>query len=74
MKFLSVLFLATACGVGAFSASPNGSTALKRAVGVSVPSSELMQGFPDVKKIDLAEYSKGKNMVIVGLPGAFTPT
>jgi len=26
------------------------------------------------KKINMAEYIAGKNVVIVGLPGAFTPT
>lgn len=29
--------------------------------------------FP-VKKIDFSEYVKGKNVLLVGLPGAFTPT
>ena len=33
-----------------------------------------MQGFPDVEKINVAEYCSGKNVIIVGLPGAFTPT
>jgi len=39
-----------------------------------LPSIELMQGFPDVEKINVAEYCSGKNVIIVGLPGAFTPT
>jgi len=39
-----------------------------------LPSIELMQGFPDVEKINVAEYCAGKNVIIVGLPGAFTPT
>ena len=26
------------------------------------------------KKMQLAEYAKGKNMILVGLPGAFTGT
>lgn len=30
-------------------------------------------GFPP-EKINLPEYSKGKNIVLVGLPGAFTGT
>lgn len=29
--------------------------------------------FPPTK-MDLAEYSKGKNLILIGLPGAFTPT
>ena len=33
-----------------------------------------MQGFPDVVKINIADYCAGKNVIIVGLPGAFTPT
>jgi len=39
-----------------------------------LPSVEVMQGFPDVEKINVAEYCSGKNVIIVGLPGAFTPT
>jgi len=42
--------------------------------GNALPSVELFQGFPDVKKINIADYVKGKNVIIVGLPGAFTPT
>lgn len=39
-----------------------------------IPSLCLLQGFPDVEKVNIADYAKGKNMIIVGLPGAFTPT
>jgi 2-Cys peroxiredoxin 5 len=39
-----------------------------------IPSVTVMRGFPDVEKINVAEYCAGKNVVIVGLPGAFTPT
>ena len=39
-----------------------------------LPSVEVLQGFPDVEKINVAEYCAGKNVIIVGLPGAFTPT
>lgn len=42
-------------------------------VGDKLPSVEIHQGFPP-KKYDLAEYTKDKDVVIVGLPGAFTPT
>lgn len=42
-------------------------------VGDSLPSVELHQGFPP-KKYNLADFAKGKSIVIVGLPGAFTPT
>jgi hypothetical protein len=40
----------------------------------SLPSVEVMQGFPDVQKINISDYCAGKNVIIVGLPGAFTPT
>jgi peroxiredoxin len=33
-----------------------------------------MKGFPEVEKINVADYAKGKKMVLVGLPVAFTPT
>ena len=42
-------------------------------VGDAVPSVELHSGFPP-EKINLAEYSKDKKMILLGLPGAFTPT
>jgi len=78
MKFTSALLLAAFSRVGAFAPThammARSTLALQAAVGDSLPSVELMQGFPDVKKIDVAEYAKGKNIIIVGLPGAFTPT
>ncbi len=40
----------------------------------TLPSVEVMQGFPDVQKINISDYCAGKNVIIVGLPGAFTPT
>lgn len=49
-------------------------SALGIAVGDKIPDVGLMQGFPDVKTISVADYAKGKNVIIVGLPGAFTPT
>jgi hypothetical protein len=42
-------------------------------VGDKLPSVELHSGFPP-EKIDLASYTANKNVIIVGLPGAFTPT
>ena len=42
-------------------------------VGDSLPGLELMQGFPP-KKIALKELGANKNIIILGLPGAFTPT
>ena len=38
-----------------------------------LPSVELHSGFPP-KKVDLKEYIAKKSVIIVGLPGAFTPT
>jgi peroxiredoxin len=48
--------------------------ALAFAAPAKIPSATVMQGFPDVANIDMAEYCAGKNVIIVGLPGAFTPT
>jgi len=42
-------------------------------VGDSLPSVELHQGFPP-KMHNLADFAKDKNIILVGLPGAFTPT
>lgn len=43
------------------------------AVGDALPSVELHHGFPP-KKYDLATFAKDKSVLVVGLPGAFTPT
>lgn len=43
------------------------------APGDKLPTVELDSGFPP-EKVDIFEYTKGKNVFIVGLPGAFTPT
>ena len=65
MKFLSgLVFALTAASASAFSAI---------APGAKLPAVELDSGFPP-EKIDILEYTKGKNVFIVGLPGAFTPT
>jgi hypothetical protein len=42
-------------------------------VGSPIPNIDLDKGFPP-KKINLTEFTKGKKVVLVGLPGAFTPT
>ena len=42
-------------------------------VGSQLPSVEVHKNFPP-EKINIADYCKDKNVVIVGLPGAFTPT
>jgi peroxiredoxin len=41
----------------------------------SMPSVEIFSAtFPDPKKINIADYCAGKKVILVGLPGAFTPT
>ena len=42
-------------------------------LGTKVPSVELDYSFPPTK-VNLAERVAGKKVVLVGLPGAFTPT
>lgn len=67
MRLLKALFLAIACSiVGAVSAAIQ--------VGERIPNNvNLHMGFPP-SKIDLAERIAGKKVILVGLPGAFTPT
>jgi peroxiredoxin len=43
------------------------------AVGDSIPNVGLDSGFPP-EKVMMGDFSKGKKVVVVGLPGAFTPT
>lgn len=42
-------------------------------VGSRFPSIDLDLGFPPTK-VDISERIKGKDVIILGLPGAFTPT
>jgi hypothetical protein len=42
-------------------------------VGDKVPSVNVHSGFPP-EMVNVADYVKGRNTIIVGLPGAFTPT
>ena len=42
-------------------------------VGDKLPSVDLHLNFPP-KKYNLADFCKNKKVVLVGLPGAFTPT
>jgi len=43
------------------------------AVGDAIPSINLHSGFPP-DKVDIADYVKGKSVLMVGLPAAFTIT
>jgi len=43
-------------------------------VGDKVPDVGLWQGFPNDDKVSLLEIGKDQNILVVGLPGAFTPT
>jgi peroxiredoxin len=42
-------------------------------VGDKLPSVELHLGFPP-EKHNLADFAGDKSIILVGLPGAFTPT
>jgi hypothetical protein len=42
-------------------------------IGSQVPSVEIDCGFPP-EKVNMYERTKGKRVILVGLPGAFTPT
>lgn len=42
-------------------------------IGQKIPDVSLYQGFPP-KRVNLPEYCAGKKVLLVGLPGAFTPT
>jgi len=46
---------------------------LNASVGDAIPNVGLDEGFPP-EKVMLGDYCKGKKVVLVGLPGAFTPT
>jgi len=78
MKLTAALVLASAGAAGAFAPTAffgRSNTAIDIAVGDKIPAgASLMKDFPDVETEDISEYAKGKNMIIVGLPGAFTPT
>jgi hypothetical protein len=71
-KSLTLLSLLGTASAGTFGTPPL--AAFAAATPSKLPSVEVMQGFPDVENINVAEYCAGKNVIIVGLPGAFTPT
>lgn len=49
------------------------SSPARATIGSEIPNVELDFGFPP-QKVNIAERCKGKRVIIVGLPGAFTPT
>jgi len=53
------------------SAGPAEATNVK--VGDKIPAANLDKGFPPTP-VPIQEFCKGKKIVLVGLPGAFTPT
>eukprot|EP00957_Ditylum_brightwellii_P202444 15330202-Ditylum_brightwellii.AAC.1 len=68
------LSLAALAGLQAVAGATFGTAPLAFATPSKIPSVEVFQGFPDPAKINVAEYCAEKNVIIVGLPGAFTPT
>lgn len=73
MNLVKTLGLA-AIGIRAVSGASFARSSLAFAAPSKLPSVNVMRGFPDPDMINVAEYCAGKNVVIVGLPGAFTPT
>jgi hypothetical protein len=69
---VSLLLAAATSSVGAFAPTAfvgrQQSTAAHIAAGDKLPSANLFQDFPDPQTIDIAEYVKEKNVIIVGLP------
>jgi peroxiredoxin len=43
------------------------------APGDKIPAVDLHRGFPP-DMVNIAEYTAGRKVAVVGLPGAFTPT
>lgn len=68
MKVSGLTAVVSSClasSVSAFSAITAGS---------KIPSVELFHDFAPDAKHNMAEYTAGKKVAVVGLPGAFTPT
>ena len=60
-----------ALALASAAAGPFGKKTIK--VGDTVPSVEIDLGFPP-SKVDLAAHVAGKRVILMGLPGAYTPT
>lgn len=65
------LVATTAVSAGTF----GGPTAAFAAItpGSKIPYVDMDWGFPP-KKVNMVEHLMGRNVLVVGLPGAFTPT
>jgi len=74
MNLVMKIAVAAAIGVQAVSGASFAGATLAFAAPSKIPSVNVMRGFPDPDMINVAEYCAGKNVIIVGLPGAFTPT
>ena len=61
----------TAGASAAAAAGPFGKKTIK--VGDTVPSVEIDLGFPP-SKVNVLEYTQQKTVILMGLPGAYTPT
>lgn len=64
-----IAFFASTASAGVFGPP----LAFAASVGQKVPSVNLHSGFPP-DMVNAADYVKGRSVIIVGLPGAFTPT
>ena len=60
-----------ALALASAAAGPFGKKTIK--VGDTVPSVEIDLGFPP-SKVNVLEYAQGKTLILMGLPGAYTPT
>lgn len=73
MKISSSIF-SVAAGLLAVACNKSSTLVSAIEVGDSLPDGlTLHHGFPP-ERIALADRTKGKNVLLVGLPGAFTPT
>jgi len=70
---LPILAVGAAAAVAAAGQRRRRHIANKVAAGEAIPDISLDLGFPP-EKFGLKEFCKGKKVVLVGLPGAFTPT
>ena len=60
-----------ALALASAAAGPFGKKTIK--VGDTVPSVEIDLGFPP-SKVNVLEYTQQKTVILMGLPGAYTPT